>query len=46
MIGIGLFDVFLDPTAETVKTMCVTLGTDQNSEFYRGVNLFENDKNF
>ena len=45
MIGIGLFDVFLYPTAEPVKTMCVTLGSDQNSEFDRGVNFFENVKN-
>ena len=46
MIGIGLFDVFLDPTVEPVKTMCINLGSDQNSEFYRGVNFFENVKNY
>ena len=45
LIGIGLFDVFLYPTAEPVKTMCVTLGSDQNSEFYRSVNFIENVKN-
>ena len=45
MIGIGLFDVFLYPTVEPVKTMGATLGSDLNSEFYRGVNFFENVKN-
>ena len=45
MIGIGLFDVFLYPTAEPVKTMWVTAGSDKKSEFYRGVNFFENVKN-
>ena len=45
MIGIGLFDVFLYPTAEPVKTMFVTLGSDHNSEFYRGAKFFENVKN-
>ena len=44
MIGIGVFDVFLYPTAEPVKTVCVTLGSDQNSELYRGANFFENVK--
>ena len=45
MVGISLLDVFLDPTVEPVKTMGATLGSDQNSEFYRGVNFFENVKN-
>ena len=45
MIGIGLFDIFLYPTVETDKTVCVTLGSDKNSEFYRGANFFENVKN-
>ena len=45
MVGIGLFDVFLDPTVEPVKTICATLGSDRNSEFYRGANYFENVKN-
>ena len=45
MIGIGLFDVFQYPTAEPVKTMWVTSGSDQNSEFYRGANFLENVKN-
>ena len=44
MIGIGLFDVFLHPTAEPDKSMCITLGSDQNSEFYRDANFFENVK--
>ena len=45
MLGIGLFDIFLYPTVETDKTVCVTLGSDKNSEFYRGANFFENVKN-
>ena len=44
MIGIGLFYVFRHPMAEPDKSMCVTLGSDQNSEFYRGANFFENVK--
>ena len=44
MIGSGLFDVFLHQTAEPDKSMCVTLGSDRNSEFYRGANFFENVK--
>ena len=44
MIGRGLFDVFLHPTAENEKSMCVTLGSDRNTEFYRGANFFENVK--
>ena len=42
MIGIGLYDVFLHQTAEPDISMCVTLGSDRNSEFYRGANFFEN----
>ena len=45
MIGIGLFDVFLYPTVEPVKTAFGTSGSDQNAEFDRGVNFFENVKN-
>ena len=45
VVGIGLFDVFRDPTREPVKTMWATLGSDRNSEFYRGANYFENVKN-
>ena len=45
MIAIGLSDGFLYPTVEPVNAMCVTLGSDQNSEFYRGVNFFEIVKN-
>ena len=45
MIGIGVFDNFLYPTVETDKTVCVTLGSDKNSESYRGANFFENVKN-
>ena len=44
MIGIGLFQVFLHPTAEPDKSMSVSLGSDRNSEFYRGANSFENVK--
>ena len=45
LIGIGLFDVFLYPTAEPIKTACLTSGSDQNSEFCSGINFFENVKN-
>ena len=45
MLGIGYFDIFLYPTVETDKTVCVTLGSDKNSEFYRGANFFEIVKN-
>ena len=45
MIAIGVFDIFLYPTVESEKTVCVTLGADHNSEFYRVANLFENVKN-
>ena len=44
MVGIELFDIFLYRTAEPHKPMCVALGSDQNSEFYRGANFFENVK--
>ena len=44
MTGICLYDVFLHQTAEPEKSMCVTLGSDPNSEFYRGANFFENVK--
>ena len=44
MTGIGVFDIFLYPTVEPDKTVCVTLGSDNNSEFYRGANFFENVK--
>ena len=43
-IGFGLSDVFLSPAVDRGKTMCVTLGSDQNSDFYRGANFFENVK--
>ena len=45
MFGIGVFDIFLYPTVERDKTVCVTLGSDKNSESYRGANFFENVKN-
>ena len=45
MLGIGFFDIFLYPTVETDKTVCVTLGSDKKSESYRGANFFENVKN-
>ena len=45
MFGIGVFDVYLYPAVESDKTVCVTLGSDQNSEFYSGANFFENVKN-
>ena len=45
MFGIGVFDVYLYPTVESDKTVCVTLGSNQNSEFYSGANFFENVKN-
>ena len=45
LIGFGLFDVFLYPAAEPDKIMCVTLGSDRNSDFYKGANYFENVKN-
>ena len=44
MIGRGIFDVFLYPTAEPEKSICITLGSDRNTEFYRGANFFENVK--
>ena len=45
MFGIGVFDVYLYPTVEPDKIVRVTLGSDENSEFYRGANFFENVKN-